>query len=176
MLQALENAKPLQEAYSPSHAANLSEGDCSTQMGAGVSPAPLHGMSPCLTGEASRAFSTAAGKEKGAQVERDPSKLSSRPFTAEGKPRVITGGSEARNGVGRSQEGMPAPEDGGGWRLQSLALPREKRDKRQAWLEVRWLNALALLRLHVGGILLGRVLILEYKSNRRCDEGVTKRR
>lgn len=171
MLQALDNAKA---AYSPSHADNFSEEDCSAQMGAGVSPAPLHGMSPCNTGEASRAFPTAAGKERGAQVDRDPSKkLSGRPFTAEGKPRVITGGSEVRNGAGRSQLDKPAPVEGGGWRLQSLALPREKRDK-QAWIEVG--QALALLQLHDGDIPAGRVLILEHNSNRRCDESVTMRR
>ena len=169
---AMDKAKALAQAQalSPTPIADVSEDDCGVLGGAGVSPAPLHGMSSPFSGEVTRAA-------------RDPSKSRRRPFTADGRPRVIAGGAEARSGSGGNVSGsiqgvtVTAPEEraGGTGRLQSLALPREKHNKRQAWIEVRG-HPCPLCVSSACGKKMFRLVLMLGCLDRRCGANSTSRR
>ena len=104
----------------------------------GISPAPLHGLSPPFqtgTGRPTPAVEAAKGRRANDNTARGASKPS-KQFAADSTPRVIIGGVESRTGLASRTD----REDPAGRRsqVQSLALPRDKHVRRQAWIEVSW--------------------------------------
>jgi hypothetical protein len=131
--QALANAKAFAQekdfAILRADEEELSDGGAG-----GISPAPLHGLSPPLhTGERRPAPAVAAAKGSRAGMARGGSNPS-KQFAADCTPRVILGGVESRAGLAsRTDREDPA---GRSSLVQSLAIPREKHVRRQAWIEV----------------------------------------